>query len=71
MFHSAIKTLSWFLQMFRKGLQTSIEFFTNGFNVFSIFGNPFAKENLSKKLQEKVGESIEQLGEDIKGKIKK
>ena len=36
-----------------------------------IFGNPFAEENLSNKLQEKVGESIEQLGEDIKGKIKK
>ena len=36
-----------------------------------IFGNPFAKENLSKKLKEKVGESIEQLGEDIKGKVKK
>ena len=34
-----------------------------------IFGNPFAKENLSKKLKEKVGESIEQLGEDIKGKV--
>lgn len=36
-----------------------------------IFGNPFAKENLSQKLKEKVGESLEQLGEDIKGKIKK
>lgn len=36
-----------------------------------IFSNPFAKENLSKKIKEKVGESIEQLGEDIKGKIKK
>lgn len=36
-----------------------------------IFGNPFAKENLSQKIKEKVGESIEQLGEDIKGKIKK
>ena len=36
-----------------------------------IFGNPFVKENLSQKIKEKVGESIEQLGEDIKGKIKK
>lgn len=36
-----------------------------------IFGNPFAKENLSKKLKEKVGESIEQLGEEIKGKVNK
>lgn len=36
-----------------------------------IFGNPFAEEDLQKKLKEKVGESIEQLGEDIKGKIKK
>ena len=35
-----------------------------------IFGNPFAKENLSQKIKEKVGESIEQLGEDIKGKVK-
>ena len=36
-----------------------------------IFGNPFAEENLSKKLKEKVGSSIEQLGEDIKGKVNK
>jgi len=36
-----------------------------------IFGNPFAEENLSKKLKEKVGSSIEKFGEDIKGKIKK
>lgn len=36
-----------------------------------IFSNPFAKENLQKKLKEKVGSSIEQLGEDIKGKDKK
>lgn len=35
-----------------------------------IFGNPFAKENLPQKIKEKVGESIEQLGEDIKGKVK-
>ena len=33
-----------------------------------VFGNPFAEENLSKKLKEKVGTSIEKLGEDIKGK---
>ena len=36
-----------------------------------IFGNPFAKENLSKKIQDKVGSSIEKLGEDIQGKLKK
>ena len=36
-----------------------------------IFSNPFAKENLQKKIKQRVGESIEQLGEDIKGKIKK
>ena len=36
-----------------------------------IFGNPFAEENLSKKIKEKVGSSIEQLGEDIKGKVNK
>lgn len=36
-----------------------------------IFSNPFAKENLPQKIKEKVGESIEQLGEDIKGKVKK
>lgn len=36
-----------------------------------IFGNPFSEENLSQKLKNKVGSSIEQLGEDIKGKIKK
>ena len=36
-----------------------------------IFSNPFAKENLQQKIKERVGESIEQLGEDIKGKIKK
>ena len=36
-----------------------------------VFGNPFAEENLSKKLKEKVGTSIEKLGEDIKGKVKK
>ncbi len=35
-----------------------------------IFGNPFAEENISQKLKEKVGSSIEQLGEEIKGKIK-
>ena len=36
-----------------------------------LFGNPFVKENLQKKLKEKVGESFEQFGEDIKGKVKK
>lgn len=36
-----------------------------------ILSNPFVKENLQQKIKQKVGESIEQLGEDIKGKIKK
>jgi len=36
-----------------------------------IFGNPFAEENLSKKLKEKVGSSIEKFGEDLKGPVKK
>lgn len=36
-----------------------------------LFGNPFAEENLSKKLKEKVGTSIEKFGEEIKGKVKK
>jgi hypothetical protein len=36
-----------------------------------IFSNPFAKENLQKKIKVRVGESIEQLGEDIKGKVNK
>jgi hypothetical protein len=36
-----------------------------------IFGNPFAEENLSKKIKDKVGSSIEKLGEDIKGQVEK
>jgi len=36
-----------------------------------IFGNPFAEENLSKKLKEKMGASIEKFGEDMKGEDKK
>ncbi len=36
-----------------------------------IFGNPFAEENLSKKIKDKVGSSIEKFGEDIKGEDKK
>ena len=36
-----------------------------------ILSNPFAKENIQKKLKQKVGESIEKLGEDIKGTMKK
>lgn len=36
-----------------------------------VFSNPFAKEDLSKKIKRRVGESIEQLGEDIKGKVNK
>lgn len=36
-----------------------------------IWSNPFAKENLQQKIKERVGESIEKLGGDIKGKIAK
>ena len=36
-----------------------------------IFGNPFAEENLSKKIKDKVGTSIEKFGEDIKGEVEK
>jgi hypothetical protein len=36
-----------------------------------IFGNPFAEENLSKKLKNKVGSSIEKFGENIKDKVNK
>ena len=36
-----------------------------------IFGNPFTQENLQQKLKDKVGSSIEKLGEDIQGKLKK
>ena len=36
-----------------------------------IFGNPFAEENLSKKIKDKVGTSIEKFGEDIKGQDEK
>jgi len=36
-----------------------------------IFGNPFAEENLSKKIKDKVGTSIEKFGEDIKGDVEK
>ena len=36
-----------------------------------IFSNPFVKENLQNKIKVRVGESIEQFGEDIKGKINK
>ena len=36
-----------------------------------IFGNPFAEENLSKKIKDKVGSSIEKFGEDIKGEVEK
>lgn len=35
-----------------------------------IFSNPFAEENLQKKLKVKVGERIEKLGGDIKGNVK-
>ena len=35
-----------------------------------ILSNPFAKQHLEQKIKQKVGESIEKLGEGIKGKIK-
>ena len=36
-----------------------------------IFGNPFAKEDLSQKLKDKVGSSIEKFGGEMKSKLKK
>lgn len=36
-----------------------------------IFSNPFAKEDLQKKIKQRVGESIEKFGEEIKGKMEK
>lgn len=36
-----------------------------------IFSNPFAKDNIEQKIKRKVGESIEKLGEEIKGQVKK
>lgn len=35
-----------------------------------IFSNPFADDNIPEKLKQKVGDKIEKLGEDIKGKVK-
>ena len=36
-----------------------------------LFSNPFVKEQLQKKIKEKVGKRIEELGEGIKDKMKK
>lgn len=33
--------------------------------------NPFAKENFTQKIKHKLGSSIEEFGEGIKGKLKK
>ena len=35
-----------------------------------ILSNPFADENIPEKVKRKVGEKIEKLGGDIKGKVK-
>lgn len=35
-----------------------------------ILSNPFADDNIPEKLKQKVGDKIEKLGEDIKGKVK-
>ena len=35
-----------------------------------LLSNPFAEEDVPQKIKKKVGESIEKLGEDIKGKVK-
>ena len=35
-----------------------------------ILSNPFAEENIQDKLKQTVGEKIEKLGGDIKGKVK-
>lgn len=33
----------------------------------SIVANPFAHQNLPKKVKDKVGESVERIGKEIKG----
>lgn len=35
-----------------------------------ILSNPFAKENLPKKIKNRVGESIERFGEGMRDKLK-
>lgn len=35
-----------------------------------IISNPFADDNIQEKIKQKVGDKIEKLGEDIKGKTK-
>ncbi|MDH5178788.1 MAG: hypothetical protein OEZ39_09665 [Gammaproteobacteria bacterium] len=36
----------------------------------SIFSNPFGQENFTEKVKTKVGESVERIGKEIKGKDK-
>lgn len=66
-----MKTLKMLLMGLSLGLIIGLWFGVNIGKGNPIFGNPFAEENLSSKLKEKVGSSIEKLGEDIKGKVKK
>jgi len=35
-----------------------------------ILSNPFADDNIPEKIKQKVGDKIEKLGGDIKGKVK-
>jgi uncharacterized protein YneF (UPF0154 family) len=35
-----------------------------------ILSNPFADENIPQKMKQQVGEKIEKLGGEIKGKVK-
>lgn len=37
----------------------------------SIVANPFAHQNISQKVKSKVGESVERIGKEIKGRTDK
>ena len=63
-----MKTLKMLFMGFLVGLIIGLWFGINMGKQKPIFSNPFAEENLPKKLKVKVGERIEKLGGDIKGK---
>ena len=63
-----MKMLKMLFMGFLVGLIIGLWFGINMGKQKPIFSNPFAEENLQKKLKVKVGERIEKLGGDIKGK---
>lgn len=63
-----MKMLKMLFMGFLLGLIIGLWFGINMGKQKPIFSNPFAEENLQKKIKVKVGESIEKLGGDIKGK---